>query len=222
MVSAVSARLFSIESTCLDVLAVQFWWPYVWWKWKCQLFIISVSRKRLNPPPRSTILKNPPYCFYRNWRPILKSLLTFGHRGNKLRECAKLRVSGAFVPYLPDVLTCFTCLRAFASYVPSFFYVPCMPSFSYVPSFIYVPYVSPLVMCLTCLYFLLFFTCLTCLHFFKCLHFFCVPSFFASFLCFTPTFYLSTFAFLIYLHSFYIPSLFYVTSVFKSYTCFHF
>ena len=72
-------------------------------------------------------------------------------------ECAKLRASRTFVPYVLHVPMCLTCLRAFASYVPSFFPVP------YVPSFF---------TCLTCLQFfrsLHFFMCLTCLHFLRAL-----------------------------------------------------
>ena len=52
------------------------------------------------------------------------------------QECAKLRVLGAFAPYMPDMLyapTCFACSRAFSSHVPSFF--TCLvPSFYYLSS----------------------------------------------------------------------------------------
>ena len=67
-----------------------------------------------------------------------------------------LRALRAHMPYVPS------CLRAFTSYVSSFF---CMP---YVPSVFYVHYLPSL------------FTYFTCPHFFKCLHFLraYVPSFF--------------------------------------------
>ena len=63
---------------------------------------------------------------------------------------ACLRALCAHVLYVP------TCLRAFASYVLSSFYVP------YVSYFFLLPYVPSLFTCLTCLY---FFTCLTFLRF---------------------------------------------------------
>ena len=65
--------------------------------------------------------------------------------------------------YVPSCPTCLTRLRAFASYLPSLFYVlTCLLFFT----------------CLMCLHFFTsltgpyFFTCLTCLQFFTYLHFF--------------------------------------------------
>ena len=95
-------------------------------------------------------------------------------------ECAKLRASRTFVPYVLHVPMCLTCLRAFASYVPSFFTcLTCLQFFRslhffyvpYVPSFFYVPYVLSFFACLACLQ---FFTCLTYLHFLSAFIFLCI------------------------------------------------
>ena len=105
-------------------------------------------------------------------------------------EWAKLRVSRAFVPH---VLMCLTCLRAFVYFHCKrlhFFNVP------YTTSFSYVPYLPSFFTCLACIFFFFFFlrafiflrvlivltcitcpnffTCLMCLHRFTCLHFECV------------------------------------------------
>ena len=92
-------------------------------------------------------------------------------------ECAKLRVSRAFVPYVSHVPTC---LRAFPSYLPSSF-LRALRVFIflslYVPSFFYLPYVSFSFMCLSCLHCLTYLTYLHCfknfqfLAYFTCLHF---------------------------------------------------
>ena len=71
-------------------------------------------------------------------------------------ECAKLRVSRAFIPFLLTCLMCLHFLRvlcphflhalnALIFYVPSLFYVSYVPSSFYVPyvfSFFYVPYIK--------------------------------------------------------------------------------
>ena len=75
-----------------------------------------------------------------------------------------LTYSLALRVYVSYVLNCLKCLRAFASYVPSF-----LRTFSLKHAFIfYVPYMpsSFYVLCVT-----LFFSFLTCLYFFKCFQF---------------------------------------------------
>ena len=78
-------------------------------------------------------------------------------------ECAKLRASRTFVPYVLHVPMCLTCLRAFASYVPLLLtclhFLRALRAFNFSEAFIFF-------MCLTCLH---FFTCLTCFHFLRAL-----------------------------------------------------
>ena len=80
---------------------------------------------------------HPALCFYPtlyffNLRSVC---LEFFRAVTSETECAKLRASRAFVHCVP---TCLTCSCAFASFVPSFFYVPYVLSFFYMPSFFYV------------------------------------------------------------------------------------
>ena len=88
--------------------------------------------------------------------------------------------------YVPSYPTCLTRLRAFASYLPSLFYVPYVSFFfyvPYVPSVFYVPYVPSLFYFLYMpLFFYMpyvpsFFTCLTCLQFLSAFTFLSVSNF---------------------------------------------
>ena len=95
-------------------------------------------------------------------------------------ECTKLRVSRAVLPHVPHILCMPTCSHVFVplpfTYLP--FCVPYVTSFyvPYVPTFFYVLCVPSLFTCLTCLRFFyvldvpsFFFTYFTCLHFFSAL-----------------------------------------------------
>ena len=102
-------------------------------------------------------------------------------------ECAALRASRAYVPYVPTGLTWIRALRAHVRYVPAslysvhafiflralraFIFIRALHAFifyvAYVISLFYVPYVTSFFTCLRYPHFL----CLACLHFLTC-HFF--------------------------------------------------
>ena len=71
---------------------------------------------------------HPALCFYPtlSFFNLRSVCLEFFQAVTSETECAKLRASRAFVHRLPK---CLTCSRAFASYVPSFFYVLYVLSF---------------------------------------------------------------------------------------------
>ena len=78
-------------------------------------------------------------------------MLSYNRLGN---ECAKLRTSRAFLPYLPHILYEPKCSRVFVSLPLTClrFCVPYVTSF-YVPTFFYVLCVPSLFTCLMCLRF---------------------------------------------------------------------
>ena len=118
--------------------------------------------------------------FPQNFKNIFLSI-KFSERKHKIahvdQECAKVRASGAFVPYVSDVSTCFTCSRSFVPLHLMCFHFLCVLC-ALIFYVLYVAYETWFFTCLTwshlftCLH---FYTCLTCPHFFTCLmwlHFF--------------------------------------------------
>ena len=104
-------------------------------------FEVNFQKESLRKRCTQNSMKPPTKIF------TIKSNL-FQAPGYRQLECAKLRCSCAFVPYVP---TCFTCLRTIVSllrtflhffyvlYMPSLFYVPHVPSIYNVTSFFYFP-----------------------------------------------------------------------------------